>query len=337
MLDATASDIDKRQGSVTYDMLSPAAIELALAYAELDNVLKFGFADTTYGNYLDMRCGELGVYRKQAVKATGSLTFTGPNATVIPLGTRVSTGGNSPVYFVTTAAGTIASGMVTVTAEASSGGASGNVALNTVTLVLGNLAGVVTVINAASFSGGSDVESDADLLARYTERVRKPATSGNANQYLAWAKEVAGVGDAKVYPIWNGAGTVKVVLLNTEKTAPSASVVTAATDYITLVKPVGATATVAGATEVAINVSGNYTLKSGATLTQARAQILAGLTAYLKTVAFVDPIVRYSQIANVVLTADAVTDYDPATLTVNGAKTNVTIADGSVAVAGTVT
>lgn len=334
-LDASPSDIDKRQGSLTYDVLSASAIEKALLYIELDNVLNFGFADTTYGTYLDQRANERGLTRKAAIKAVGSVTFSGPNGTVIPAGTEVSTGGESPIYFATTASATIASGTATVAAEAEVAGESGNVTIGAITLLVGDLVGVVTVTNAAPFDGGVDVESDADLLARYLDTVRKPSTSGNANQYRTWALEVAGISDAKVTPVWNGPGTVKVVLLDDDKTAPSAPKVSEVAAYIETVRPVGATVTVVGATEVAINVSGTYTLATGATLTDARTQIAAGLKTYLATLAFTDPTVRYTQIANVVLSADAVVDYSG--LTVNGGTANITIVSGSVAVVGTVT
>lgn len=335
MLDASDQTLDLREGSATFDLLSPAAIELARAYIELDNVLKFGFADTTYGAYLDLRASERGITRKLAVKAIGSVTFAGTNGTVIASGTVLSTGGNSAVLFVTTAAGTIASGTVTVTAEAQVGGVSGNVAAGAVTLIFGNLAGVTSVTNAAPFAGGINEESDTDLLARFLEDVRKPATSGNANHYRKWALEVSGISDAKVFPIWAGAGTVKVVLLDGNKHAPTSGKVTEVSDYIVTQLPIGATVTVVGATEVAINVAGTYTLKSGATLTEARAQIATALSAYLSTLAFVDPIVRYTQIANIVLSVDAVIDYT--SLTINSGTSNITIADGSVAIAGTVT
>jgi len=335
MLDATSPSIDKRQGSITYDMLSPASIELALAYIELDNVLKFGFADTTYGPYLDLRCGERGVYRKQAIKAVGSVTFSGPNGTVIPKGTEVSTGGNTPIYFATTADVTIAGGTATAGAEAKIGGNNGNVTIGAIRNVIGPLAGILTVTNAATFNGGTNTESDADLLARYIETVRRPATSGNANQYRQWALEIAGISDARVYPIWNGNGTVKVSLLDSNKRAPSAQKVAEVAAYLESNRPVGATVTVVPATEVAINVSATYTLKPGATLAEARTQISAGLADYLKKLAFTDPIVRYTQIANVVLEADAVIDYT--NLTVNGGITNITVSDGSVAVVGSVT
>lgn len=339
MLDASPPDIDKRQGSVTFDMLSPAAIELALLYVELDNVLRFGYVkeDGTgaYGTFLDLRAAERGLTRKAAAKAVGSVTFTGANGTIIPAGTEVSTGGQAPVYFVTKTAVTVVGGKASVAVDAKTAGAAGNVGPGAVRAVVGALSGVLSVTNATAFDGGSDAESDAALSARLLEYVRKPATSGNANQYRQWALSVAGISDAKVYPIWNGPGTVKVVLLDDDKTAPASSVVTEVANFIAGVRPVGATVTVVGATEVPINISGTYTLKAGAALADARAQIASGLTAYLKTLAFTDPIVRYTQIANVILNADAVVDYTA--LTVNGGTGNVTIADGSVAVKGSVT
>ncbi|MEV5028494.1 baseplate J/gp47 family protein [Paenibacillus sp. LPE1-1-1.1] len=334
MLDASPADIDKRAGAPTYDLLSPAAIELALAYIELDNVLNFGFVDTTYGAYLDSAASEYGVTRKAAAKSIGALTFSGANGTVIPIGTRAVTSGSEPVYFVTTTAGTVSGGSVTVAAEASEAGESGNVSIGAVNLVVGNLVGVVTVANAFNFVGGADTETDDALRGRILERAQRPATSGNAAQYRQWALEVTGVSDAKVYPIWSGAGTVKVVLLDADKTAPDSAVVTAATTYIESVRPIGATVTVVGATEVAINVSVDVTLASGATLAGVRTEIENGVRAYLKTLAFTDATVRYTQIANVILDAAGVVDYT--TLTVNSGTSNIVIADGSVAVLGTV-
>jgi uncharacterized phage protein gp47/JayE len=335
MLDASPADVDKREGSVTWDLLSPAAIELALAYIGLDGVLTFGFADTTYGPYLDMRANELGLTRKPATVATGTLRFSGPNGTLIPLGTRASTGGSSPLYFETTAAGTLSGGSVVVAAKAVDAGAASNVSIGTVTTMTGNLVGIVDVTNPVNFDGGSDAETDAALLTRYFDRARRPATSGNANHYRQWALEVAGISDAKVYEVWNGPGTVKVVLLDNEKTAPAPSVVAEVAAHIESVRPVGATVTVVGAVEVPINVSVKVTLAPGATVAEVKAQFEAGITTYLQSLAFVDPLVRYTRIAAVLLDIPPVVDY--ADLTLNGSNTNVVVADGSVAVLGTVT
>ena len=336
MLDQITENVDKRQGSVVWDLLSPAAIELAQAYVALDQVLTFGFAsENTPSEYLDLRCTELGITRKPAVKATGQVTFTGTDGTVIPVGTRVSTDDVEPIYFVTTEEGTITGGSVTVAAEAETAGAAGNVAAGEITLVVGDLSGVASVTNSAPFDGGADEESDEALLARYFDRVQKPITSGNANQYRQWALEVAGVGDAKVYPVWNGPGTVKVVLIDADKTAPAQSVIDDVTTYIESVRPIGADVTVVGATEVPIDISATLTLAPGKTPADAQAEFEPLLVDYLKSLAFVDPIVRYSKIASLILDCPSVVDYS--NLTVNGDTSNVTIADGEVAVKGAVT
>jgi uncharacterized phage protein gp47/JayE len=226
--------------------------------------------------------------------------------------------------------------MSTVNAEAEDGGLAGNVAAGLINaLAPGDLYGVVTVTNPANFDGGADEEDDAALLKRLKDKVSNPVTSGNAAHYRQWALEVAGVGDAKVYPVWNGGGTVKVVLLDTEGTAPAQTIIDAATAYIEDNRPIGATVTVVGVTEVPINITATLTLAEGKTSTDAQTEVSALLKDYLKTMAFTDTVVRFSQIAALVLNAESVIDYT--NLTINGGTTNITIVDGSVAVAGTVT
>ncbi|ANY70763.1 baseplate J protein [Paenibacillus sp. BIHB 4019] len=338
MLDASPAEIDKRQGSVTYDLLSPAAIEMALAYIEMDNVLNFGFVDTTYGQYLDLRAAEYGLTRKVSAKSTGTLTFSGAGGVTVPVGTRVQTSaaGEEPVYFTTTASGTLTGrpATVTVPAEADEASASGNVAAGAINTVLGGLSGVVTVTNNAAFTGGAVGETEEEFRARILERAAKPATSGNANQYRQWALEVSGVSDAQVIPVWSGPGTVKVVLLAADKTAPDSGTVTAAASYIESLRPIGATVTVVGATEIPINVSVSVTLAPGATIEAVEAQITEGVTAYLASIAFNDNLVRYTRIAAVILDLPPVVDYED--LTVNGGISNVLISAGQVAVPGTV-
>jgi uncharacterized phage protein gp47/JayE len=333
MLENVDPAIDQREGSVVHDLTKPAAIEIANAYIELDAVLALGFAETSEGEYLDMRASEHGVTRKEALKAQGSVTLTGPDGEFMPLGTRLQTA--AEIFFVTLADVTLTGGTATVNAEAEEAGLAGNVSAGTITaLAPGDLYGIVSVTNTLVFDGGSDAEDDESLLARLLDRVRKPATSGNAAHYKQWALEVAGVGDAKVYPVWNGGGTVKVVLLDTEKTAPAPSVVTAATAYIESQRPIGVTLTVVGATELAINITATMTLASGADIADVQAQFTTALADYLKSVAFTGEQIRYTRIANFLIDVPTVIDY--ASLTVNGGTANIQPTDGQVGVVGTV-
>lgn len=335
MLAELDDSIDKREGSVAHDLLYPSAIESSLAYVELDAVMMLGFADTSEGYWLDLRAGEFGVTRKPSAKAEGSVTLTGPADTIVPVDTLIQTDDEEPIYFLTKDEVILTGGTATVAAEAQEGGAAGNISAGRLTtLAPGDLYGVVTATNSLAFSGGADEESDEELQKRLKERVQKPATSGNANHYLQWAKEVVGVSDAKVYPLWNGPGTVKVVLLSADKKSPNQTVIDAATTYIESVRPFGATVTVAGVAEVTISVNATLTLQAGGNLSAVKAAFEQSLTEYLEKLAFTDPVVRYSQIANLLLDIPDVLDYSG--LTVNGGTGNFVISDGKVAVKGTV-
>jgi uncharacterized phage protein gp47/JayE len=60
MLDRVSDEVDKREGSVIYDALAPAAVELQLMYIELENMLNQCFADTADRTWLIMRAKERG-------------------------------------------------------------------------------------------------------------------------------------------------------------------------------------------------------------------------------------------------------------------------------------
>ena len=55
MMDRVPNNIDKREGSIIYDALAPAAVELAQMYIELDVILNETFADTASREYLIRR------------------------------------------------------------------------------------------------------------------------------------------------------------------------------------------------------------------------------------------------------------------------------------------
>ncbi|WP_232696185.1 baseplate J/gp47 family protein [Brevibacillus daliensis] len=341
MLDNSRTDVDKRQGAVTYDLTAPAAPELERLWIELDSVLDKGFAlnldgtQSSFGEWLRRRCGELGVYAKPSEKSKGFVTFTGNEGTRITTGMEVSTDGENPVYFVIKSEGVIVNGTVTLAAEAKVGGKSGNVREGAIKLTQGNITGITGVTNEQPFGGGIDEESDEALLARYLDRVRKPITSGNRHHYRAWAMEVTGISDAKVYEVWDGPGTVKVVLLDDRKRAPSDELIGKVVDHIESERPVNAEVTVVGAAEIPINVSARITLNSGKTIEDATTEITDAITEYLTSLALVDPVVRYTRIAGAIGDALSVLDY--ADLTVNGGTSNVIVGADSVAVLGAVT
>lgn len=334
LLNSVPSEIDKSEGSFIYDALSPTAIELTQAYIQMDRVLQLGFAQTTYGQYLDYRAAEHGLTRKEATKAAGTITITGANGTTIPAESLFSTGAGVP--FQTIAEVSIGeTGQVDASVEAVFAGTSGNVAAATITQIPVSIPGVTGVTNSNPTSGGTDEESDSAFLDRLLEKVRLPSTSGNTAHYKQWAKEVAGVGDAKVFPVWNGPGTVKVVVIDVNNQPASGDIVTDVTEYIEEVRPIGATVTVISATGVNIDVSATVTLTASAVLADVQAAFETSLENYLKQIAFQQTYVSYAQVGSLLLDLEGVLDYE--NLTVNSGTGNVTIGDTQVAVKGTVT
>ena len=73
--------------------------------------------------------------------------------------------------------------------------------------------------------------------------------------YYEWAMSIPGVGGAKVIPTWNGPGTVKVIVVNSEFKPASDKLVKAVKDYIETVRPTTAMVAVASAINKPINVS----------------------------------------------------------------------------------
>lgn len=84
MLDKVSDTIDKREGSVIYDALAPAALELQLMYIELDVILNESFGDTASRKYLIKRAAERGLSPYNASKAILKGVFN----IDIPIGNR---------------------------------------------------------------------------------------------------------------------------------------------------------------------------------------------------------------------------------------------------------
>ncbi|SMF72485.1 Uncharacterized phage protein gp47/JayE [Paenibacillus uliginis N3/975] len=337
MLDRIPDQIDKREGSIIYDALAPSAAELAQMYVELENSMNLKFAATASGEYLDRSIAWSGIIRKQATKAQLLGLFSGQNAVPmdVPLGSRFSL---DPFNYKVIKR--VETGQYVL--ECESTGKEGNRRFGTL-LPLDYINGLVKAELSELWVPGEDTESDEALYDRYREKISRPVTSANRNQYELWARENSGVGKAKAFPLWNGPGTVKVVLLNNDMRSPTVSVVEAVQKYVDPTQdgmgegaaPVGSVVTIVGATEVPINIDVKVTLLEGAGMDGIQEQLEDAVRKYLKDLAMVDPLVRYNRIANVVLDMPQVIDYEM--LTINGGVESILIEPEAVAVLGTVT
>ncbi|MDD2217945.1 MAG: baseplate J/gp47 family protein [Eubacteriales bacterium] len=332
MLSEIDSSFDTSEGSFFSDAITPAAIELEKSYAAMDSILNNAFVGTASGEYLERKCSELGINRKPATKSAGQVEISGAAGGSITSGSLVST---ELVIFAITEDKVIgATGKELVSVECQTFGIKGNVPSGSIKYFPITLEGITAVTNPSTFSDGYDAETDVSLRQRYYEKINTPATSGNRYHYKQWAKEVEEVGDAKVFSTWNGAGTVKVVICDRNKRAATAQLISDTVAYIEANRPIGATVTVASATEKAINVTATIVLGNGRTLAQVKTDFETALTEYFKEVAFIDIYISYAKVGSILYDVYGVSDYSD--LTMNATPANINIADTEVPVLGTV-
>jgi uncharacterized phage protein gp47/JayE len=184
-----------------------------LAYGRLEWVVQQTIPDTANAQFLERWCTIFGLARKGAVRASGTIRFTGQDGAEIALGSEVQSGAVNGVrvLYRTTDDAIIAGGEAIVPAEAVSPGAAGNLDDGvTVTLIAALPAIVAQATLQSAMTGGADEEPDEELRARLLFELQKPPHGGNANDYIRWALEVPGVTRAWVSPLEFGAGTVVV-------------------------------------------------------------------------------------------------------------------------------
>ena len=340
MLEKAPPGVDTSEGSFFWDTTRPGAIEKAqLVQLQLQSLLQLFFVQTSYGEYLDYLGQARGVTRLPATSATGNVKFVGQPGILVKAGTQVATQSstNAPaITFKTTEEGVInAEGEVVVRAECAEPGTAGNVPAGVIVLMAEPVEGVMAVTNPDPFTGGTDVEDDDSFRERILDARRLPATSGNKHHYKLWAKEVPGVGDAKVFPLWDGPGTVKVVIVDGNKLAASPELLDAVTDHIENQRPIGATVTVASAAEKQINIAADVTLAGGYTIVQVQQLYQEAVVSFFREIALVETYVSYAQLGKILLETPGVGDYSG--LLVNGAVNNVLLGEEEVPVLGTVT
>lgn len=321
MLSRVPSDVDKRMGSIIYDALAPAAYKLAEAYFMLDRFVDLVSGDTAIGEYLDRVVADYGITRKTATYAVRKITTSG----AVDIGTRW--GINNLTYTVTA----LLSENVYI-AACKQAGDIGNQYSGTLENI-DNVSGVTATLTDI-ITSGEDKETDDALRARFYAQVQSSGTSGNIHDYRKWALEVSGCGDAKVFPLWNGTGTVKVLVVD-ENMAIDETLPETVADYIETVRPIGATVTVDSPVSLLINVTANVELNGTKSLAEVQTAFAATLTEYLRDTVFEIYSVSYAKIGSLLLATAGVEDYSD--LLVNVGSANITIGDTEMPICGMVT
>lgn len=322
-LDRIPSTLDKRQGSVIYNALAPCCAELAQLWIKLASTYDLVFVDTAVGEALDALVKQNGMTRKEATYALRKGEFN----MVVPVGSRFSDGTLN--YIVTeNITGTNNSRL-----ECETAGAVGNTYYGSL-IPISYIDGLTTAELTDIIDSGEDIESDDALRERYLEWVTAPEFGGNISDYQVKVKALTGVGGCKVIPVWNGGGTVKLIITNSTYGVPDQSLI----DYVQQevdptgdqtglgIAPIGHVVTVVGAEEASLSVACKLVLETGKTIEDVQTNINNIVDNYFGYLASTwdsqeNLIIRISQLETRVLGVDGVLDIN--SLTVNGTTNNI--------------
>lgn len=223
MLDAVPDNVDKREGSIIYDALAPAALVMGQQSLDMANVIKETYIKTASGEFLDYRAIEHGTSRYPATQTEAKAKVLNDKKEPldnVQIGDKFASIGDSPIFYAVTKINSD----LTIELTAETAGSSANSYIGQILPVTPNdslsWAEITEIIAPAR-----DVESDDHLRERLLSSQSWIAYGGNVADYLDMTSKIDEVGAAQIYPTWNGGGTVKVVILNNDLMPASASLV----------------------------------------------------------------------------------------------------------------
>ncbi|NMS91954.1 baseplate J/gp47 family protein [Clostridioides difficile] len=337
-------DVSTLEGDFIYDATRPTAEEITqLKQLGLQNNLKIAFPQTSYGTYLEWLGECKGVFKNQPTKATGVITFTGMQGAIITKGTivtTIATDEKQSIEFELLETKTIGENeTVDIKAECRETGTIGNVSQNTVTVLLGSINGIKSVTNKEDLKGGTDIEDEEHFRERVLVSEQEDRLSGASSDYIRWAKEVDGVGYAYVVPEWNGAGTVKVLILDKNRKAATQELIDKVQEYIYPLNisegenrdgkaPIGAIVTIATPQTLLINVKASFVFLNGFSQETVLNILKNKIDKYLDKID-IGGTVSYNAIyaltGSMMLTDEGIQDFS--NLTINDGTTNIILND----------
>ena len=337
---ANYPNIDTREGSILFNALAPASLELAIMYTELDNVLSESFVGTATREYLLTACLQMGM--DISVFSASNGVHKGVFNVEVPIGSRWNY--ELYNYAVTEYIGLDENNNHEYRMICETEGLAPNTATGDLTAITYTANDLTYARVTECLVEGEDETSDDDIRSTYYEYVNNTTVDGNIKQYERWCTEykdengVRGVGNCKILPLWNGDNTVKVSILSASNGIASDELVADLQEYFDPncegmgngVAPIGAFVTVSTASEVKINITADITMQSTYTDTSV---IDKALTEYFSNISYEKNKIAYMNIGAVILGVDGVESLN--NLSINGDVSDITLGDEEIPVLGT--
>lgn len=328
-LERVGTDVDKREGSLVMNAIAPVSAEHANIYIELDGVIRDGYGDTASRVYLIKRCRERGIYPYTATYAVLKGRFN----MEIPIGSRFNLGevNYATISFIESKEEDGA-WYYYYQLRCETVGTEGNRyfgELSSIDYIDKDLEGsLVELIIPAE-----DDEDTEALRKRYIASFSAHAYGGNKQDYKEKTNSLDGVGGTVVIPVWDGGGTVKLIIIDSTFNPASPELVSAVQEAMdpeprgtgTGIAPIGHTVTVVSADKIDISVSCTVALIEGYVLANIRSKIQEAIEAYLLDLRKIwengNLVIRISQLENRVLNVEGILDV--LSTTINGKAENL--------------
>lgn len=326
ILASMSNELDKREGSIINDMVSPISVEFAKNYIQLGALLDTFFLENIEGEDLEKRASDFGIIRKEAQYASGYVRLYGEN------GFRIT---NEMTLYTDDGLGyqivvddeigyiEIVNEYVDVYVVALETGKIYNVQSNSIRNIDPFNEKITDITNTKEFTGGADTETDEELIGRLKDYLANPATSGNEAYYRQKCLEIPGVNGVKLVSKWNGPGTLKIIVYYDNKPV-SAEVLGEAKAYIEECRVVDANITVITPEKLNLNIKISATINSSYSVDLIIEEFKNNLNDYLDKC---DNKVIYHKVVSCLSIIDGVDDFSEVLL--NSATSNISYADES--------
>lgn len=206
-------------------------------YSAIEYGRKQLFIDSCEVSYLERVASIWGLSRKQATKAKGFVKFRyAQEVSDIPLHTVIQT--DTGLQYETISSPN-SQGIAIV--RALEAGQSYNISKNVELSLPTPLVGVINAVTTGEITGGTDTETDDSLRARVLEYTQNPPRQGTKDDYIAWCREVEGVGQAWCYPQEQGKGTVTMRILDDNMNLPDSELISKVQQHLDVMSNIMAT------------------------------------------------------------------------------------------------
>lgn len=296
-LSKVPDNVDKREGSIIRDALSPCCYEAAKHILYLADIIEQTYIETANGLWLDGRVIEGGITRDPATyaKKLGVFKTQLDEPCQISIGQSFSTVGDTILNYTAVQVYTNEDGDVVPGSYIMQCNIVGSVGNSYIGRIVPNdyIEKLASAEITTLLYPGEEEESDDSLRERFLANLMKTAFGGNIAQYRQWAKEIPGLGGVQVYPVWAGGGTVKLSIIDTDYNSCSSEFCQTILEKFDPensggetglglgIAPIGHKVTVSTPLPRTINVSGKITLLPGYKLETLLPQIKLALEEYL--------------------------------------------------------